>query len=113
VALLSELVLPVASAVSVKVHSRVHVVGWYGSCSFRKLKVTIEFHHMLCPHDGLELRDAEYVGSKVFCMNRRSRDYVKDSWESLLESGVRVWNIVPKSVRKPYVFKDKPEESYD
>jgi hypothetical protein len=105
---LSEQFLVAKSAVK----SRHHVLFYFGIC--HDLKVTYERRAMLCPHCNMELLDGEYSGSKVFALDRHSRDYKRDVWLPEFEDGVKVWNVAPKRDRKPcWVLTEKKEVSYD
>ncbi|MGA3289308.1 MAG: hypothetical protein ABSD42_03600 [Candidatus Bathyarchaeia archaeon] len=41
--------------------SRFHVLTWFGSCSYRNLKVTIQKRKEVCPHCGEELKNGFYT----------------------------------------------------
>lgn len=73
------------------VRSRHVVVWWWGSCSYRRLKVTYEVRKMLCPLCLHELQDGVYFGDKIFAKDKNASDYVRDSWLPLLEEGREVW----------------------
>ena len=104
---MSELV-PVVKAV----RSRHAIVVWYGNCSYRRLKVTLEVRKMLCPFCNSELVDLDYSGSMALVTNRNAVGFVRDNWLPLLEGGVRVWHILPKRKRCWKII-EKAEESYD
>jgi len=64
---------------------RFHVATWFGVCSYRKMKVTVEKRKALCPICQHELVDLHYFGNKQLCMHER------DSLEDLEEDGRVVW----------------------
>jgi hypothetical protein len=77
---------------SLKVGSpRFHIATWFGVCSYRKLKVTVERKRVLCPICQSELVPVEYHGSKSFVKERSSPDYRRDSFEDYCEDGRVVW----------------------
>jgi hypothetical protein len=80
----------------VSARSRHVVVTWWGSCSYRRLKVTYEVRKMCCPLCLHELEDANYFGSKVFSKDRNALDYVRDGWLPLREDGLVVWVVSPE-----------------
>lgn len=45
---------------------RFHVATWFGTCSYRRLKVTREVRERLCPLCQHELVPVRYFGSRVF-----------------------------------------------
>jgi hypothetical protein len=66
--------------------TRFHVATWFGICSYRKLKVTVEKHKDLCPICKHELINIRYFGSK--CLNLTDEG---DSFEDFEEDGRVVW----------------------
>ncbi|MQY62153.1 hypothetical protein GH146_02550 [archaeon] len=61
---------------------RFHIATWFGCCSYRKLKVTVEMRKDVCPvcqHDLVKLR---YFGSKRLSLSKE-----RDSFEDLVEDG--------------------------
>ncbi len=83
--------------ITIKAHRNRHVVvTWFGNCSYRRLKVTYEVRKIVCPLCLHELEDAQYLGSKVFALDRHAIDYVRDSWMPLFEDGHEVWLISDK-----------------
>jgi hypothetical protein len=77
---------------SVKVNSvRFHVASWFGVCSYRKLKVTVEKRKDVCPICQHDLIGIRYFGVKRFVLNFNSFDYVRDSVEDYEEDGRVVW----------------------
>jgi hypothetical protein len=86
-----------SEALVVKAVRRRHgVVTWFGSSSYRKLKVTYVARKMMCPFCGCELEDGDYSGCKVFAKDKHASDYVRDSWLPMFENGVKVWSVLPK-----------------
>jgi len=77
---------------SVKVGvKRFHVATWFGNCSYRKLKVTIEMRKAVCPicqHDLVRLR---YFGGKGIVTDRSSPEYERDSFEDYEEGSLPVY----------------------
>jgi hypothetical protein len=54
---------------------RFHVSTWFGCCSYRKLKVTVEKKKELCPICGEELEKLMYVGSLRIVKERGAVGY--------------------------------------
>jgi hypothetical protein len=69
---------------------------WFGTCSYRKLKVTYEVREMLCPLCQHELEDAHYLGSAEFQFNVEAIDYQRNCWMPLHEDGLVVWVVSPE-----------------
>jgi hypothetical protein len=74
---------------------RANVVTWWGTCSYRRLKVKIEKESCVCPicqHDLVRLKysgdNAEILGLMRF---RRCHGENLDFWSDLVEGGRRVW----------------------
>ena len=66
---------------------RFHVATWFGNCSYRKLKVTVELRKAFCPicqHDLVRIR---YLGDKAIITDRNSPYYERDSFEDFEENG--------------------------
>jgi hypothetical protein len=66
---------------------RFHVATWFGNCSYRKLKVTVEMRKAFCPickHDLVRIR---YFGGKAIVTDRSSPCYERDSFEDYEENG--------------------------
>jgi hypothetical protein len=64
---------------------RFHVSTWFGVCSYRKLKVTVEKKKELCPICGEELEKLMYVGSLRIVKERNAAGYQPsfiDSYEA-------------------------------
>lgn len=66
--------------------NRFHVATWFGICSYRKLKLTVEKREELCPICQHELVSISYFGSKRLNLNGE-----KDSFEDYIEDGRVVW----------------------
>ncbi len=70
---------------------RVHIVTWFGDCSYRKLKVEIEPEPLVCPECKSELvKAAPYCGSLDVVKDPLSPFYRRDCWMPLCEDGKRV-----------------------
>jgi len=67
------------------------VVSWFGSCSYHKLKVTVEMRREFCPLCQCELGDIQYVG-----LNRDQFFGEKKGFADLVEDGVVVWETVTR-----------------
>ena len=65
---------------------RFHVATWFGVCSYRKLKITVEKRKALCPICQHDLVDLLYSGNKPL-----SCSHERDSLEDLVEDGRVVW----------------------
>jgi len=79
---------------------RPHVVTWFGVCSYRRLKFKYVLKKAVCPYCGGVLVRVRYLGSKYFCVDRDSSDFVSSSHEDLVEEGVVLWEeIVAVSYR--------------
>ena len=63
---------------------RFHVAVWFGVCSYRKLKVTVEKRKELCPLCQHDLIDIEYHGIKSLSSER-------DAFEDYEENGFPAW----------------------
>lgn len=66
---------------------RFHIATWFGNCSYRKLKVTVEMRKAVCPiclHDLVRIR---YFGDKGIITDRNSPYYEHNSFEDYEESG--------------------------
>jgi len=70
---------------------RFHVATWFGVCSYRKLKVTVEKRKALCPICQHDLEKLRYFGDRRFVLDRSSPDYERDSYEDYEEDGRVVW----------------------
>jgi hypothetical protein len=88
---------------SIAIHvikNRIRGLTWFGSLSYRRMKITYEKKVMLCPLCKHELEPMRYFGSKVFQKNPSKPDYVSNFWTSLYENGERVWFPAP-DLKKP------------
>ena len=70
---------------------RFHVATWFGVCSYRKLKVTVEYKKNVCPLCQHDLVRLDYHGWKRFVVDKGSPDFRRDSFEDLEEDGRVVW----------------------
>jgi hypothetical protein len=59
---------------------RFHIATWYGSCSYRKLKVTAEMRKEVCPICQHDLVEILYFGNKRLSLNEE-----RDSFENYVE----------------------------
>jgi hypothetical protein len=71
--------------------TRFHVASWFGVCSYRKLKVTVEKRKALCPICLHDLGGIRYFGVKRIVFDRSLHGYMRDSYEDYLEDGRVVW----------------------
>jgi len=67
------------------------VATWFGVCSYRRLKVTIEKHKDFCPICSEELVRIRYFGNKWFVKNRLTDGYKRCFEADYEEDGVPVW----------------------
>ena len=65
---------------------RPHACTWYGVCSYRKLKVTVEKHKDLCPICQEELVKLYHFGNMHIVKDRDSSDYVGCFYDDLVAS---------------------------
>jgi hypothetical protein len=70
---------------------RPHACTWFGVCSYRRLKVTVEKRKHICKICQYELKPLDYHGSKSFVTDRNLPYFERDSLEDLMEDGVVVW----------------------
>lgn len=70
---------------------RFHVATWFGVCSYRKLKLTVEKRKRLCPICLQELIRICYSGRMFFVKDRNSPDFRRWFWADFEEDGVPVW----------------------
>ena len=73
---------------------RPQVVTWFGICSYRKLKVKYVPKQAVCPYCGRKLVRIRYDGTRYFCIDRNSPDFVSESHEDLNENGAEVWSEI-------------------
>lgn len=73
---------------------RSHVATWFGICSYRKLKVTVEKHKALCPICNEELEKLYYMGEKRIVKDKNEHSYVASFVDDLLGSdGLPNWAV--------------------
>ena len=65
---------------------RFHVATWFGNCSYRKMKVTIEMRKDVCPICQYDLVGIRYFGGKRLNLNGE-----RDSFEDYEEDGCPVF----------------------
>jgi hypothetical protein len=71
--------------------ARFHVATWFGTCSYRKLKVTIEKRKEFCPICRSELVPLKYHGKRCFIYSRDSIDYQRSEFCDMNEGYGDVW----------------------
>lgn len=70
---------------------------WFGVCSYRKLKVTVEKHEDLCPICGEELYKVLHFGSKRIVRDIDSSGYVLEFLDDLIGvDGLPNWVKAPE-----------------
>jgi hypothetical protein len=69
---------------------RFHVATWFGTCSYRKLKVTIEKRKEFCPICQHELVPLRYLGNRCFIYSKDSVDYQHSEFCEMDEGGGEV-----------------------
>lgn len=83
---------------------RANIANWFGTCSYRKLKVVFEKEHRVCPLCQHELVKLEYSGNDenilVLMRFRRCHSEHLDFYADLCESGRRVWVEVDADKRR-------------
>lgn len=70
---------------------RFHVATWFGICSYRKLKVTVEKRKDLCPICKHDLGAIRYFGARRIVFDRSLHSYERDTFEDYEEDGRVVW----------------------
>ena len=73
---------------------RFHVATWFGNCSYRKLKVTVEMRKHVCPICQHDLVKIGYCGFKRFVTDRESPLFRRESFEDFEENGQPVWYLI-------------------
>jgi hypothetical protein len=76
--------------------ARFRVATWFGVCSYRKLKVTIERKKAVCPICLHDQEDLLYRGNKQFCLDRDSPDFKKEFMDELRDGENVLWDLKPK-----------------
>ena len=71
--------------------ARFHVATWFGTCSYRKLKVTIEKRKEVCPICQKELVPLRYLGNRCFIYSKDSVDYQHNEFCEMDEGHGDVW----------------------
>lgn len=84
--------------VSAKRHN---VAVWFGTCSYRRLKVKVEKTHPVCPICGSGLKRLDYTGNdpeilRLKCRRMRSED--RDVITDICQGGVPVWEEIVEEV---------------
>lgn len=70
---------------------RFHAATWFGVCSYRKLKMTVEKKKDLCPLCQHELHRHKYFGSHPIVTDPKSDGYRGSFVAQIYEDGRRVW----------------------
>lgn len=78
---------------------RFHIATWFGSCSYRKLKVTVEKRKRLCPICLDELIRITYSGNLLFVKNKDSEGFKRFFFADYEEDGLPVWSEYVKPKR--------------
>lgn len=65
---------------------RYQVAMWFGVCSKRKLRLTVEKRKDLCPVCGSELVKLRYFGGKVIIVNREHPDFKRELFMDAFEA---------------------------
>jgi hypothetical protein len=73
---------------------RSQVVTWFGTCSYRKLKVLVKENKPVCPICGEELVRLLYSGRFVIVVNRNSHEFKSELFMDAVEDGVEVFSEV-------------------
>jgi hypothetical protein len=75
------------------------VATWFGTCSYRKLKITTELRKDVCPICGYDLERLRYSGKKSFEYDRTSPHYKQDTFEDAIEDGELVWTACKTEIK--------------
>jgi hypothetical protein len=78
---------------------RFHVANWFGACSYRMLRVTVEYKKAVCPICLHDLVDIRYDGLRRFIVDKDAAGYERDTVEDAAENGRLVYSEVVKSSR--------------
>jgi hypothetical protein len=71
---------------------RFHVATWFGNCSYRKLKVTVEKRKDLCPICSEELVKLHYLGARRIVKVKDEQGYVGSFVDDLVDGdGLVTW----------------------
>lgn len=73
---------------------RLHIVCWFGCCSYRKEKVVVEKEVELCPICQHELVNLSYYGSRLGVLSKDLADCKAGDrrfFDSLIEEDREVW----------------------
>jgi hypothetical protein len=71
---------------------RPHVATWFGACSYRKLKVTVEKREVLCPICQHDLEKTRYNGNR-FVMDENLSSGKREFYAMLLMSVVLLFGL--------------------
>ena len=64
---------------------RPHVYTWFGVCSYRKLKVTVEKKQSVCPICGEELVRLHHLGIRQIVKDRNSPEFIASFVDDLVD----------------------------
>jgi hypothetical protein len=70
---------------------RFHIATWFGCCSYRKLKVTVERRKEFCPICNKELLRLDYHGYREFVFDRCCSGYEREEFLPINEGSGDVW----------------------
>jgi hypothetical protein len=73
---------------------RFHVLTWFGSCGYHKLKVEHQKHSDLCPLCQHELVKVRYFGSAVICTDFNSASFKRELFLDAFEDGKSVFAVL-------------------
>ena len=73
---------------------RFKVATYFGCISYRKLKVTEEMKHAVCPCCKHDLDKLRYVGNREFCHDRNSPNFRREAFDPHWEGGIVVWIVI-------------------
>jgi hypothetical protein len=72
---------------------RFHAATWFGVCSYRKLKITVELKKDVCPICQHDLERLRYFGIKSFVCDKTSDLSKQDTLEDMNEGCGEVWVV--------------------
>ena len=72
---------------------RFRVAVWFGRCGYNNLGVKFEKPRLLCPLCGSQCGFLDYVGSKPLVIDKESRDFKRELFESFLQDGQPAWVV--------------------
>jgi len=72
---------------------RFRVAVWFGRCGYNNLGVKFEKPRLVCPLCGSQCGFLDYVGSKPLVIDKKSRDFKRELFESFLQDGQPAWVV--------------------